>query len=118
MIQIALLTIFLHPVKIEPANISLEEIHTIAKQFSFRFPNFYLYEKERIKSGWVLMVANFMLKLFHSNQPVWRMLILLRKVEKVTGITLIRRGIFELKSRLSVNERKRPTGFSLIKKRI
>jgi len=50
---------FLHPVKIEPKNISLSEIHSIAQAFSFRFPNFYFYEKEHIKSGWVLVGANF-----------------------------------------------------------
>ncbi len=31
---------FLHPVKIEPVKISLEDIHSIAKEFSFRFPTF------------------------------------------------------------------------------
>ena len=79
---------FLHPVKIEPEKISLEEIHTIAKRFSFSHPNFYFYEKEHIIPGWLLITGNSLLKVFHSRQPVWRLLILLRKTELVTGISL------------------------------
>jgi radical SAM superfamily enzyme YgiQ (UPF0313 family) len=42
---------FLYPVKIEPYKISLKEIHSIAKTFSIRFPNYYFYEKEHITPG-------------------------------------------------------------------
>jgi len=107
---------FLHPVKIEPANISLSEIHTIAKRFSFRFPNFYLYEKEHIKPGWALIAANFLLKFFHSRQPVWRLLILLKKIEQIIGITLVKRGIYELKYSFIRNRSLSANGFTIIKK--
>lgn len=42
---------FLYPVKIQPVEICLDDIHTITKRFSFRFPNFYFYEKEHIIPG-------------------------------------------------------------------
>lgn len=105
---------FLHPVKIEPEKISLTEIYSIARRFSFLFPNFYFYEKEHIKPGWTLIAANFLLKFFHSRQPVWRLLILLKRIERILGLTLIKRGIFELKLRLTENKSQFTNGFSLI----
>ena len=83
---------FLHPVKIEPEKISLEDIHSIAKRFSFRFPNFYFYEKEHIIPGWLLITGNFLLKIFHSRQPVWRLLILLKRIERILGISLVKKS--------------------------
>jgi radical SAM superfamily enzyme YgiQ (UPF0313 family) len=86
---------FLHPVKIEPEKISLEEIRTIAKRFSFRYPNYYFYEKDHITPGWLLITGNFLLKIFRSRQPVWRLLILLKMIEKGLGINLIKKCVYE-----------------------
>ena len=105
---------FLHPVKIEPENISLEEIHTIAKRFSFSHPNFYFYEKEHIIPGWLLMTGTLLLRIFHSRQPVWRLLILLKKIELVTGISLAKKNIYRIKKQLSENKNRKVKGFSLI----
>src|SRR5664279_1976238 len=91
---------FLRPVKIEPEKIGLADIHSIAKRYSFRFPNFYFYEKEHIIPGWILIIGNFLLKAFHSRQPVWRLLILLKRIEWVLGIGFVKRGVFELKMSL------------------
>lgn len=106
---------FLHPVKIEPVKISLEDIHSIAKGFAFRFPNFYFYEKEHIIPGWLLIMANFLLKTFHSRQPVWRLLILLRRTERILGIFFLKRGIHTLKMRSGKQKYRISNGFSLIK---
>jgi len=105
---------FFRPVKIEPEKISLEEIRAIAKSFSFRYPNYYFYEKEHITPGWLLITGNFLLKIFRSHQPVWRLLILLRMVQKGIGISKIKKSIYEFKtSRNNTNNRKK-NGFSLI----
>src|ERR1017187_1387878 len=88
---------FLHPVKIEPEKISLEDIHTITKRFSFRFPTFYLYEKEHITPGWLLIIGNFLLKISHSRQPIWRLLIFLKQIEWIFGITMIKQSIYNMK---------------------
>lgn len=105
---------FLHPVKIEPEKISLEDINSITKQFSFRFPNFYFYEKEHITPGWLLIIGNLILKVFNSRQPVWRLLILLKWIEWALGLNLVKRVIYQLKT--STNEMKsgKTRGFSLI----
>ena len=105
---------FLHPVKIEPEKISLEDIHTIAKRFSFRFPNFYLYEKEHIIPEPFLITGNLLLKVFHSRQPVWRLLLLLKRIEQIIGISLIKRGVFEIKRILCEKKSRKTNGFTLI----
>ena len=105
---------FLHPVKIEPEKISLADIHTIAKRFSFRFPNFYFYEKEHIIPGWILIIGNFLLKVFHSRQPVWRLLVLLKRIEWALGIGLVKRGIYELKTGTNNKKSRITNRFSLI----
>ena len=105
---------FLRPVKIEPNNISLDAIHLIAIKYSFRYPNFYFYEKEHIIPGWLLKIATGILHLFHSRQPIWRLLILLKKTEKIMGITMIKSVVSQLKMQ-SVNKKTATkNGFSLI----
>jgi radical SAM superfamily enzyme YgiQ (UPF0313 family) len=105
---------FLHPVKIEPEQISLEEIHTIAKEFSFRFPNFYFYEKEHIIPGYLLLTGNFILKILRSEQPVWRLLILIRSIQKWLGIAFIKKVIFIFKMKFYDRPKNTLTGFSLV----
>jgi radical SAM superfamily enzyme YgiQ (UPF0313 family) len=105
---------FFRPVKIEPEKISLEEIRAITKSFSFYNPNYYFYEKENITPGWLLITGNFLLKLFRSRQPVWRLLILLRRMEKGLGISLIKKMIFELHKSRNVKYNRKKEGFSLI----
>lgn len=105
---------FFRPVKIEPEKISLDEIRAIAKRFSFRYANYYFYEKEHITPGWLLITGNYLLKMFRSRQPVWRLLILLRMMEKAIGIGLIKKNIYEFKvNRKNMNNREK-NGFSLI----
>jgi hypothetical protein len=105
---------FLRPVKIEPENISLADIHIIAKRYSFRFPNFYFYEKEHIIPGWILIIGNFLLNAFHSRQPVWRLLVLLKWIEWALGIGLVKRGIYELKTGKNNKKSRIKNRFSLI----
>jgi hypothetical protein len=105
---------FLRPVKIEPEKISLGEIHIIAKSFSYRYPNYYFYEKEHITPGWLLITGNFLLRMLHSRQPVWRLLILLKRMEKILGFTLIKRIMYERKSKLTEKNKPEENGFSLI----
>ena len=108
---------FLHPVKIEPEEISLADIHKIAKRFSFRKPNFYFYEKEHIIPGPVLIIGNFLLKVFHSRQPVWRLLLLLKWIEWMMGISWVKKNLYDLKMSSSHNKSRNSNGFSIIRER-
>ena len=105
---------FFRPVKIEPEKISLEEIRAITKSFSFRYPNYYFYEKEHITPGWLLITANFLLKTFRSRQPVWRFLIFFKMMEKGFGISLIKKGLYELNNSRNDKYYRKKDGFSLI----
>src|ERR1035437_3589365 len=105
---------FLHPVKIEPEKISLSDIHTIAKRFSFRYPNFYFYEKEHIIPGQILSIGNILLNMFHSRQPVWRLLVILKRIEWALGIGLVKRVIYELNMVTHGKTSRITNGFSLI----
>ena len=59
-------------------------------------------------------MGNFLLKLFHSRQPVWRLLLLLKRIERILGINLVKRLLFEFKMRSSNKKNKITNGFSLI----
>jgi hypothetical protein len=54
------------------------------------YPNFYFYEKEHIIPGQILSIGNFLLKVFYSRQPVWRLLVILKRIEWVLGIGLVK----------------------------
>ena len=108
---------FLRPVKIEPEKIGLADIHTIAKRYSFQFPNFYFYEKEHIIPGWILIIGNSLLKVFHSSQPVWRLLILLKRIEWALGIVLVKKSLNDLKMSSSYKKSRNSKGFSIIREK-
>lgn len=105
---------FLHPLKIEPEMISLEDIHSIAREYSFRFPNFYFYEKEHIIPGYLLLTGNLILKLFNSDQPLWRLLIYLKMIQKWSGLSFIRGVLYKTKMKVYKHNSRRLTGFSLV----
>ena len=105
---------FLKPVKLEPGKISLVDIHLIANEFSFRFPNFYFYQKEHIIPGWLLASGNFFLKVIHSRQPVWRLLILLKKISHLFRINLVMKFLYTIKIRGNDKEIRKSNGFSLL----
>jgi hypothetical protein len=52
--------------------------------------------------------------MFQSRQPVWRLLIFLKKIELVTGISLAKKGIYYLRKELSKNKTRKTLGFSLL----
>ncbi len=104
---------FLRPVKVQPFKITLGDIHNIAMEFSFSYPNIYLYEIKSMVPGWAVIAANSLLRFVHSRQPVWRLLIFLKKIEQFMGIMQIKRSRHALKKkRAEKNEYSR--GFSLI----
>src|SRR5664279_2039579 len=103
---------FLHPVKIDPCKISLEDIHILARRTAFRFPNFYFYEKDKIIPGWLLITGNYILRLFRSRQPVWRLLIFLKMIEGILGISLIKRIISQNTRRSKIKKNTKTNGFS------
>jgi radical SAM superfamily enzyme YgiQ (UPF0313 family) len=108
---------FFRPVKIEPVKINLHEINSIVKRLSYRFPNFYFYEKEHIIAGWMLRTGDSILKILRSRQPVWRILVFLKRLERLMGIGVLKMGLHKLKL-YSSSETRRTNGFSIIKNKL
>lgn len=102
---------YLFPVKIEPEKISLSNINSISRQYSFRYPNFYFYNKEKIIPGWLLISGNILLKIFNSHQPVWHLLILLKRFEKLSGFASLK-NFFRTHKRNSITDNYK--GFSVV----
>jgi hypothetical protein len=54
------------------------------------------------------------MSILHSRQPVWRMLILLKKIEKGLGITLIKKIVSGIKIKSQKKKTGTESGFSLV----
>jgi hypothetical protein len=76
-----------------------------------------LYEKEHIVPGWLLVIGNSLLKVFHSSQPVWRLLILLKRIEWALGIGLVKKSLNDLKMSSSYKKSRNSNGFSIIREK-
>lgn len=86
---------FLHPVAYEPENISLEKIKTLTKYASFRYANFYMYDEDETTPEFLLMFGTALLRLFRSKQLIWKMWILMRKLEMMLGIRKVMKMLYE-----------------------
>jgi len=90
---------FLHPVHFEPRDISLEEVKAITKHTALRHPNYFMYDEDENTPPFVLMVGTTLLRLFAPRQPLWKLHILLRTIQKYLGISFIKRNIFTVRHR-------------------
>jgi radical SAM superfamily enzyme YgiQ (UPF0313 family) len=87
---------FLSPVRYEPKDISLEEIKKITKLESLKNPNYFMYDEDENTPPAVLAMGIFFLRLFAPKQPIWRLHILIRLLQKYTGIAWLKRIRFLL----------------------
>ncbi len=85
---------FLYPVNFEPEDIGLQEIKVYTKWMSFHYDNFFMYDEDEKTPLIVLKIGTGLLRIFAPNQPIWRLFILLRKIQRYTGITWIKKAIF------------------------
>lgn len=92
---------FLRPVHYSPSALSLDAVKTITKQTALRHPNYYMYDEDETTPSVVLMIGTALLKVFAPRQPIWRLHILLRHIERFFGINWLKRLFFEHKKRVS-----------------
>ncbi len=90
---------FLHPVSLEPAAIDVETMKAVVKRAALRHPNFFMYDEDEAMSRTVLKIGFWMVRTFAPRQPVWRLHILLRRLQSLLGIMAIRRIFFERRNR-------------------
>lgn len=86
---------FLKPVRFNPDAISLEDVKKITKLESFKRPNYYMYDEDETTPPFVLAIGTTLLRLFAPNQPIWRLHIVIRLLQKYTGITFIKKALFK-----------------------
>jgi len=88
---------FLHPTGFEPKNLNLAAIKTITKRASFTYPNFFMADEDEATPEILLLLGAALLRLVRSKQPVWKMFILMRKLEMLLGIRGFRLWLWSLK---------------------
>jgi hypothetical protein len=89
---------FLHPVHYNPKALSLEQIKIITKEAALRHPNYFMYDEDENTPIFVLQIAASLLKLFAPRQPIWRLHIVLRKIQNLLGIGYLKRVAFQLRN--------------------
>ncbi|MBU1340847.1 MAG: radical SAM protein [Proteobacteria bacterium] len=87
---------FLKPVAFIPEALSLEQVKRITKQFALKNPNYFMFDEDETTPLFVLRLGTLILKIFAPDQPVWRLHILIRMIQKVTGIGLLKRMLYHL----------------------
>lgn len=90
---------FLHPVHFNPKALSLERVKFITKETALRHPNYFMYDEDEKTPPFVLMIGASLLKLFAPRQPIWRLHIILRKIQNLFGIAFLKRTLFELRNK-------------------
>jgi radical SAM superfamily enzyme YgiQ (UPF0313 family) len=81
---------FLHPVHYWPGALSLAEIKNIAKQYGSCHANYFMYDEDETVPLILLKIGTALVKTFAPNQPMWRLYILLKSIQKMTGSRLIK----------------------------
>jgi radical SAM superfamily enzyme YgiQ (UPF0313 family) len=87
---------FLKPVRYEPEGIALEEIKRITKLESLKNPNYFMYDEDENTPPAVLAIGVFFLRLFAPKQPIWRLHIIIRRMQWYLGITFLRKIFYRL----------------------
>jgi len=85
---------FLRPVHCKPGALSLEQVKLLTKQEALKHPNYFMYDEDENTPELVLRMGVALLKLFAPNQPLFRLHILLRTIQKCLGIGLVKRKLF------------------------
>jgi hypothetical protein len=86
---------FLHPVHVEPQALALDEIKAITKREALRRPNYFLYDEDENTPPAVLALGTALLRLVAPRQPLWRLFICIRTVERWTGLNWLKTALFD-----------------------
>jgi radical SAM superfamily enzyme YgiQ (UPF0313 family) len=95
---------FLHPVHFKPNGLSLKEVKIITKRTALRHPNYFMYDEDENTPTFLLMIGASLLKLFAPMQPLWKLHIIIRKLQNFSGIGFIKKLFFDYKHRGMLNK--------------
>lgn len=85
---------FLTPVAFVPDELNLEGVKRITKEYALKYPNYFMYDEDETTPLFVLGMGTAILRLFAPDQPVWRLHILIRIIQKIIGIGLLKRAFY------------------------
>ncbi|OAG26670.1 B12-binding domain-containing radical SAM protein [Thermodesulfatator autotrophicus] len=95
---------FLKPYCYEPEEISLNEIKIYTKWMVLNNDNFFMYDEDENTPPFVLMMGTFLLKLFAPKKPIWKLFILIRKIQRITGINWLKKQHFWHKNKKVISK--------------
>lgn len=95
---------FFTPVHVEPAQLSLAAVKAITKQASFAHPNFFIFDEDENTPQPVMKLGCFLMRIFAPRQPLWRLHIVLRTLQKICGISRLKKKYFAAKHRELLQE--------------
>jgi radical SAM superfamily enzyme YgiQ (UPF0313 family) len=90
---------FLHPIPFEPRDIRLDTIKVITKHEALRRPNYYMYDEDENIPLFVTRIGATLMKWFAPRQPIWKLLLVIKKIQNLIGISFLKRLLFSLKHR-------------------
>ncbi|MBE9573255.1 MAG: radical SAM protein [Proteobacteria bacterium] len=90
---------FLKPVHYSPEAITLDAVKAITKRIALKHPNYFMYDEDENTPPIVLMIGTGLLKIFAPKQPIWKLHICLRTLQKMLGISFLKRVLFDHKNR-------------------
>lgn len=88
---------FLRPVDYQPEDISIEEIEQMVRRARFDHPNFLIVPDDETITPRQHFSAVALLRRLKSRQPVWRFYIYTRCMEALSGLTTIKRWLWQRK---------------------
>ncbi len=89
---------FLKPVHYSPDALSLDEVKVLTKKMASSHANYFMYDEDEDTPPFVLMIGASLLKVFAPRQPIWRLHILIRKIQNFLGIGFLKRILFNYRN--------------------
>jgi hypothetical protein len=73
-----------------PEAAELNELKRLIKRESLQNDNWFLYHEDENTPPWLLKIGALLIRFFAPRQPMWRLFILRRKLERLLGINALR----------------------------
>lgn len=85
---------FLHPVSLPDEALDLESLKEIVKSEALSRTNYFMYDEDEKTPPLVLMLGTSLLRLFAPRQPIWRLFIVLRLLQRASGVNFLKRWLW------------------------
>ena len=82
---------FFRPVTYEPEQLSLDTMKLLVKQRALTRSNYFMYDEDETTPLFIQRAGSWLIRVFAPRQPIWRLFILMRMLQRLTGLGLIRR---------------------------